>query len=114
MYAYVARVDHFHHDITVHVYVCITCLYLVQLLLREKVIPNAAVCRFRDLGIELDLSGDDLDLIEQNVQQNPVIPIATKMLEDWLQLKGGALVEDLSTAIHNVGLITYAVTLAKG
>lgn len=98
-------------------YVCITCLYcfmLVQLLLREKVIPKAAVCRFRDLGIELDLSGDDLDLIEQDVQQNPVVSITTKMLEDWLQLEGSASVKDLSTAIHNVGLKTYAVALMKG
>ena len=98
-------------------YVCITCLYcfiLVQLLLREKVIPKAAVIKFRDLGIELDLSVDDLDLIEQDVQQNPVVPITTKMLEDWLQLEGGALVKDLCTAIHNVGLKTYAVALMKG
>ena len=99
-------------------YVCIYYLlvlfYVVQLLLREKVIPTAAVCKFRDLGIELDLLGDDLDLIEQDVQQNPVVSIATKMLEDWLKEKDDTLVKDLSTAIHNIGLKTYAVTLKKG
>ena len=99
-------------------YVCmydlLVLFMLVQLLLREKVIPKAAVIRFRDLGIELDLSGDDLDLIEQDVQQNPVVPITKKMLEDWLQLKAGALVKDLSSAIHNVGLRAYAVALMKG
>ena len=94
-------------------YIALTVV-LVQLLLREKVIPKAAVTRWRDLGIELDLSGEDLDLIQEDVQQNPVVSIATKMLEDWLKAKECALAEDLITAIDRIGLITYAVTLKKG
>ena len=87
---------------------------LVRLFLQEKLIPKVAVCRWRDLGIELHLSGDDLDHIEQDVQQNPVVSIATKMLEDWLKVEEGALVEDLITAIDTVGFKAYAATLNKG
>ena len=83
-------------------------------MLREKVIPKAAVCEWRDLGIELDLSGEDLNLIEKNVPQNPVDLITKNMLEAWLKANESALMEDLITAIDRVGLKTYAATLNQG
>ena len=69
--------------------------------------------RWNDLGIELDIPQEELTLIDTNVQQNPVVTIATKMLEDWKQLKAGALVEELVTAIEEVGYVAYAATLKK-
>ena len=70
--------------------------------------------KWRDLGIELNLKKEELDLIETNVQENPVVTIATNMLGDWKQSKGGALVKELVTAIEKVNHFTYAATLKKG
>ena len=85
---------------------------LVQLLLQENLIPKVARNNWRDLGIQLNLSYDDLDAIEQDVVQGNVVPITEKILKKWAQSSRDP--NELIEAIHNCELVAYAASLKKG
>ena len=87
-------------------------VFVVLLLLREKLIPKAAVTEYYNLGIELDLSGDDIRAIEKDVVQANVVESARDMLVKWLQ-KGG-IARELIRAIHDSELVAYAASLEAG
>ena len=72
------------------------------------------MCKWRNLGIELNLSVDELAVIKEDVQQNPVVRIATDVLGEWRQRERGTSAKRLITAIHNVGYVAYAATLKEG
>lgn len=65
------------------------------------------------MGIELNLSGDDLEVMEQSVVQNDVVSITKRMLHDWVQSTDGT-VNKLITALDNCDLKAYAVSLKNG
>ena len=89
-------------------------MYIFLLLLQEKVIPKAAVCEYFNLGIELDLSGDDIRAIEKDVVQADVTESARDMLVKWLQKSGGGIARELIRAIHDSDLVAYAASLKAG
>ena len=89
-------------------------MYIVQLLYRENVIPKAAVTNYYNLGIELDISGDDIRAIEQDVKQANVVKSARDMLVKWLESPKGGIASELIKAIHESGLVTYAASLQAG
>ena len=89
-------------------------LCIVLLLLRENVIPKAAVCEYYNLGIELDISGDDIRAIEKDVVQANVVESCRDMLVKWLQKPDGGIASELIRAIKDSDLVTYAASLKAG
>ena len=87
-------------------------VFVVLLLLREKLIPKAAVTEYYNLGIELDLSGDDIRAIEKDVVQANVVESARDMLVKWLHKDG--IARELIRAIHDSELVAYAASLKAG
>ena len=72
-------------------------------------IPRAAVPKWCDLGIVLNISGDDLDIIEDNVTKSDCISSTKRMLRPWLQSSGKA--DELINAIDSSGHNAFAATL---
>ena len=89
-------------------------VYIAQLLYQEDVIPKAAVCEYYNLGIELNVSGNEIRAIEKDVVQANVVDSCTDMLVKWLESPKGGIASELIRAIHDSGHVTYAAKLQAG
>ena len=86
--------------------------FLVQSLLKEKIIPDSAVCEWFGLGIQLGISADTLNKIKKDVNQEDVVVSTKNMLQFWKRKSGE--VSKLIKAIEDSDLVAYADSLRNG
>ena len=88
---------------------------LVQEMYREKLVPQDAIPRWEEFGIELGFSYGEIDTISENAVQKAVQRCSQEMLEAWKQQFGSAATPNkLIAALQAIDLNSYAVQLQNG
>ena len=82
---------------------------------KRKVIPEAAMVCWQELGIELGLSYGEITIISKNAFQKGAERCAKEMLEAWRQQLGSAATsKELIAAFQAIGHYNYAAVLQEG
>ena len=90
-------------------------LFSVQEMYQEKLVPQAAVPKWEEFGIELGFSYGEIDIISGNAGQKAVEKCSTEMLQAWRQQLGSAATPDkLIAALRTIEQNSYAAKLQNG
>ena len=82
---------------------------------QKKLVPQAAVPKWEEFGIELGFSYGEIDTISGNAVQKAVEMCSEEMLEAWRQqLKSAATPKKLIEALQAIEQNRYAAELQNG